>query len=434
MAVIAIVGRPNVGKSTLFNRLVEQRKAITHDESGTTRDRHYGHATWNGKHFIVVDTGGYVPNGQHVFEQAIRQQAAISMQEAQVILFMVDAQVGITSLDQDMANVLRMIRKPILVVANKADNTTIDLMVHEFYKLGMGNPYAISSASGMGTGELLDKVVEYCATDAPAAPTSVPKIAIIGRPNVGKSSLLNVLVGQPRSIVAPTAGTTRDTIDTSYTLYNKHCILTDTAGLRKKHSIREHIEFYSVMRSLRALQEADVCLVIIDAEKGLERQDVNLIALAHRYKKGIVILVNKWDLITKHTPNEADRYRKEMYRKLAPLDYIPILFVSTVKKQRIYQAMEKALEVYAHRNQRVATAQLNKVMLQAIERYTPPAVRGKYIKIKYVTQLPTRTPVFAFFCNHPQYVRPAYKSYLEKQLRAHFDLHGVPIQLVFRQK
>lgn len=431
--VVAIVGRPNVGKSTLFNRLVEQRKAIVASQSGITRDRHYGYAVWNGKHFTVIDTGGYVQGSGDIFERAIYQQAAIGMEEASAILFMVDCQAGLTALDKELAATLRAARKPILLVANKADNVASELMVHDFYGLGMGSPYPISAASGTGTGELLDELIRHCPDSIQEQEVTVPRIAILGRPNVGKSSLLNVLLGQERSIVTPQAGTTRDAIDTAYKLYGKHFVLTDTAGIRKKAKVKERIEFYSVIRALKALQEADVCLVVIDAEQGLQAQDINLIALAHRYKKGIVILVNKWDLITKdHYTAEA--YRKEIVQKLAPLQYIPVIFTSAVKKQRIYQAVEEALVVYAHRKQRIATAVLNKVILPVIERYPPPAARGKHVKIKYVTQLPTYTPVFAFFCNFPQYIQPAYKGYLEKQLRSHFSLQGVPIQLVFRKK
>ncbi|MEM9417357.1 MAG: ribosome biogenesis GTPase Der, partial [Bacteroidota bacterium] len=322
---------------------------------------------------------------------------------------------------------------PVLVVANKADNVSSELMMHDFYPLGMGTPYPISAASGTGTGELLDEVVKHF-QEEPATEAEVPpKVAVLGRPNVGKSSLLNVLLGEDRSIVTPLAGTTRDAIDTHYKLYGKHIILTDTAGIRKKSKVKDNIEFYSVIRAISALQAADVCVIMLDATQGLEAQDVNLIGLAHRYKKGLVILVNKWDLIQKdqHT---AEAYKKELLQKLAPLDYIPVLFTSTVKKQRIYQAIEKALEVYKNRAQKLATAALNKVMLTAIERYPPPAIKGKYIKIKYVTQLPTHTPVFAFFCNLPQYIKPPYKRYLEKQLRHHFALEGVPIKLVFRKK
>lgn len=431
--VIVIIGRPNVGKSTLFNRLIEQRKAIMASERGTTRDRHYGYVTWSGHHFIAIDTGGYVQGSADIFERAICQQAEIALEEATIILFVVDCQNGLTGLDKDLAAILRGSDKPVLVVANKADNVTSELMAHDFYMLGMGAPYPISAASGTGTGELLDEVVKHCQDDGQQQEAAVPKIAILGRPNVGKSSLLNVLLGQERSIVTPLAGTTRDAIDTPYKLYSKHCILTDTAGIRKKTKVSENIEFYSVIRALKALQDADVCLVMLDAEQGLEAQDVRLISLAHRYKKGLVILVNKWDLIAKDN-HTTEQYRKAILQKLGSLNYMPVLFISTVKKQRIYQVIEKALEVHTCRRQRIATAALNKVMLQAIERHAPPAIKGKYIKIKYVTQLPTYTPVFAFFCNLPQYIKHPYKSYLEKQLRSHFNLQGVPIQLVFRKK
>lgn len=431
--IVAIVGRPNVGKSTLFNRLVEQRKAIMDNESGITRDRHYGYAEWTNKHFTVIDTGGYVQGSDDMFESAIRQQVQIAIEEASVILFVVDCKDGVTGLDKDFAAVLRAAHKPVLVVANKADNVASSLMMHDFYALGMDDPYPISAASGTGTGELLDAVIEHFQDEDTPVAEAPPKIAILGRPNVGKSSLLNVLLGEDRSIVTPLAGTTRDAIDTVYKLYGKHIILTDTAGIRRKAKVKDNIEFYSVIRAISALQEADVCVIMLDATHGLEAQDVNLIALAHRYKKGLVLLVNKWDLIQKdhHT---AETYKKELLQKLAPLDYLPVLFTSTVKKQRIYQALEKALEVYKNRKQRLSTATLNKVMLAAIERHTPPAIKGKYIKIKYVTQLPTHTPVFAFFCNLPQYIKPPYKRYLEKQLRSQFDLAGVPIKLVFRKK
>lgn len=431
--IVAIVGRPNVGKSTLFNRLVEQRKAIMDNERGITRDRHYGYAEWTDKHFTVIDTGGYVQGSDDVIESAIRQQVQIAIDEAGVILFVVDCKDGLTGLDKDFAMVLRATDKPVLVVANKADNLASTLMMHDFYALGMGTPYPISAASGSGTGELLDEVVKHLQDGGASAAETPPRVAILGRPNVGKSSLLNVLLGEDRSIVTPMAGTTRDAIDTTYKLYGKHIVLTDTAGIRRKAKVKDNIEFYSVIRAIGALQEADVVIVMLDATQGLEAQDVNLIGLAHRYKKGLVILVNKWDLIQKdgHT---AEVYKKELLKKLAPLDYIPVLFTSTVRKQRIYQALEKALEVYENRKQKLATAALNKVMLTAIERYSPPAIKGRYIKIKYVTQLPTATPIFAFFCNLPQYIKPPYVRYLENQLRGHYDLAGVPIKLVFRKK
>jgi len=430
--VVAIVGRPNVGKSTLFNRLVEERKAIMDDKSGTTRDRHYGYSTWNGKHFTVIDTGGYVQGSTDIFEKNICQQASIAIEEASAVLFMVDCQVGLAGVDKEVASILRISRKPVLLVANKADNVTSELMIHEFYGLGMGTPYPISAASGSGTGDLLDDLMQYCQEDGQQE-ENLPRIAILGRPNVGKSSLLNVLLGQERSIVTPIAGTTRDSVDTPYKLYGKHFILTDTAGIRKKAKVTEDIEFYSVIRALKALQDSDICLLMIDAERGLEAQDINLIALGQRYKKGLVLLVNKWDLIDKETQT-TEQYKKAIVKKLGPLSYIPILFISTITKQRIYQAIEKALEVYENKSQKIPTSVLNRVMLPAIERYAPPAVKGKYIKIKYVTQLPTYTPVFAFFCNLPQYIKAPYKSYLENQLRSNFNLQGVPIILVFRKK
>lgn len=431
--IVAIVGRPNVGKSTLFNRLVEQRKAIMDNESGITRDRHYGYAEWTNRHFTVIDTGGYVEGSDDIFEKAIRSQVQLAIDEANVVLFVVDCKDGLTGLDKEFAAVLRATQKPVLLVANKADNVTTTLMMHDFYPLGLGTPYPISSASGTGTGELLDAVAEHLPEDAPEEEQALPKVAILGRPNVGKSSFLNVLLGQERTIVTPMAGTTRDAINTHYNLYGKQILLTDTAGIRKKAKVKDNVEFYSVIRAIKALEESDVCLLMLDATQGLEGQDLNLIALAHRYRKGMVILVNKWDLIEKDSKT-AEAYRKELLQKIAPLDYIPVLFTSNVKKQRIYQAVEKALQVYENRQQRIATAALNKAMLSAIERYNPPAVKGKHIKIKYVTQLPTHTPVFAFFCNLPQYIKPPYKSYLENQLRKHFDLEGVPVKLVFRKK
>ena len=431
--IVAIVGRPNVGKSTLFNRLVEQRKAIMDNESGITRDRHYGYAEWTNKHFTVVDTGGYVQGSNDVFESAVRQQVQIAIDEASVILFVVDCKDGLTGLDKDFASVLRAARKPILVVANKADNVPSALMMHDFYPLGMGSPYPISAASGTGTGELLDEVIQHFQDKVSLEAEPLPKVAILGRPNVGKSSFLNVLLGEMRSIVTPIAGTTRDAIDTAYKLYGKQMVLTDTAGIRRKAKVKDNIEFYSVMRAIGAWQETDVCVIMLDATQGLEGQDINLISLAHRYKKGLVILVNKWDLIQKDS-HTVETYKKELLKKLAPLDYMPVLFTSTVKKQRIYQAIEKTLEVYESRRKKIATSALNKVMLAAIERYNPPAIKGKHIKIKYVTQLPIHTPVFAFFCNLPQYIKPPYRRYLENQLRSNFNLEGVPITLVFRKK
>lgn len=430
--IVAIVGRPNVGKSTLFNRIVEERKAIMASESGTTRDRHYGHGIWNGKNFTIIDTGGYLQNSDDVFEQNICQQVQIAVDEATVVLLMVDCEVGLTALDAEIAQVLRRSTKPVMVVANKADDAIKSLMANEFYNLGFGESYPVAAISGMGTGDLLDKLVSYFNEDDEAAST-LPKIAIIGKPNVGKSSLLNALLGEERSIVTPIAGTTRDSIDTVYNLFGKQLILTDTAGIRKKAKLKTNIEFYSTLRSIKALEESDVCMVMIDAENGLEGQDLALLSLAHRYKKGIVLLVNKWDLVQKNTHTSAE-YKKQIQNQLGLLSYIPVIFISALNKQRIYQVLEKALEVYTNRIQKLSTSALNKIMLPVIERYPPPALKGKYIKIKYVTKLPTHTPVIAFFCNLPQYIQPAYQRYLENQLRKNFSLEGVPVQLVFRQK
>lgn len=430
--IVAIVGRPNVGKSTLFNRLIEERKAIMSSESGTTRDRHYGYATWNGKHFTVIDTGGYVQGSEDVFEQNIRQQVQIAIEEATVVLFMVDCQVGLTAMDAEIAHILRASTKPVILVANKADNTASSFIAHEFHALGLGTPYPIAATSGTGTGDLLDEVIVHC-QDHVEPTNELPRIAILGRPNVGKSSLLNALLGEERSIVTPIAGTTRDAINTAYNLFGKHLVLTDTAGIRKKSKVKENIEFYATLRSIKALEESDVCMIIIDAQQGLEGQDLTLLSLADKYKKGIVLLVNKWDLIEKDNHTNA-QYKKQLQQQLGLLSYIPILFISALNKQRIYQAVEKALEVYANRAQKLSTTVLNQVMLPLIEKYPPPATKGKYIKIKYVTKLPTLTPVIAFFCNLPQYIQPAYQRYLENQLRKNFNLEGVPVQLVFRKK
>ncbi|MFC2124104.1 ribosome biogenesis GTPase Der [Bacteroidota bacterium] len=430
--IMAIVGRPNVGKSTLFNRLVEKKEAIMDNESGVTRDRHYGYAEWTGHYFTVIDTGGYVTGSDDVFEEAIRKQVDTAMDEASVILLMLDCKDGLTDLDKDFARVIRPLKKKVHVVANKADNPDLLLSANEFYELGLGEIYPISSTSGSGTGELLDEVVKGFDKEVEIE-EETPKIAIVGRPNVGKSSLLNLLVGQNRSIVTDIAGTTRDTIHTRYNLYGKDFILTDTAGVRKKSRVRENIEFYSVMRSIRAIQDSDICMILIDAEQGLESQDVNLISLAVRYKKGIVILINKWDLIEKNT-NTASKFNKEMKEKLGSLNYIPIVFVSVLKKQRIFKSVEIVLEVYENRQQKILTSELNNAILPEIEKIPPPANKGKYIKIKYITQLPTKTPTIAFFCNHPKYIKPPYERFLENKIREQFNFTGVPIKLVFRNK
>ncbi len=432
--IVAIVGRPNVGKSTLFNRLVEQRQAIMDDVSGVTRDRHYGYAEWSGKHFTVVDTGGYVAGSEDIFEESIRNQVLLAIEEASVILFMVDCETGITDLDESFAQIIRRVSKPVFIVANKADNAERMYMASEFYKLGLGELYPVCSANGSQTGELLDAVVKEFQTDDQENPEEgVPRIAIVGRPNVGKSSFVNILLRQERSIVTDIAGTTRDAINTRYNLFDKDFILVDTAGVRKKSKVTDNIEFYSVLRSLQALQDADVCIVMLDATRGIEAQDVNLISLAIRYKKGILIMANKWDLIEKDSKT-SEAFKKDIYERLAPSDFVPVLFTSMITKQRVFQAIETAVKIHESRRQKVSTSALNDKLLPEIEHYPPPAVKGKYIKIKYITQLPIYTPTFAFFCNLPQYIKVPYKRFLENKIRKHFDFEGVPVTLIFRKK
>lgn len=432
--IVAIVGRPNVGKSTFFNRLVEKRQAIMDNESGVTRDRHYGYGEWNGKHFTAIDTGGYVSGSEDKFEGAIRKQVEIALDEASVIIFMVDCFDGLHGLDKDFAKVIRSTQKPVYVAANKADNTERSFMIGEFYSLGLGEVFPLSSANGSGSGEILDAVVSHFETDGDKNPDEgIPKVAILGRPNAGKSSFLNALLGEDRTIVTEEAGTTRDSINTRYTMYGKDFILTDTAGVRKKSKVHEDIEFYSVMRAIQALQDSDVCIIMVDASRGLEAQDMNIISLAHKYQKGMIIMVNKWDLIEKSN-NTHESFRKSIEEKIAPLTFIPVIFASVLKKQRIFQAIELAIEVNENRNSRISTSTLNEKMLPEIEHYPPPALKGKHIKIKYITQLPTKTPAFAFFCNLPQYIKLPYQRYLENKLRSHFKLDGVPIKLFFRKK
>lgn len=432
--IIAIIGRPNVGKSTFFNRLIEGKKAITEGEPGVTRDRQYGYSEWSGKNFTIIDTGGYVSGSEDIFEKEIRDQIYTAINEADVILFMVDSKTGLTGFEEDIAKILRKNTKPIFLVSNKSDSLTQDLTSNEFYKLGLGNVYPISAISGYGTGELLDDIIKILPDkNKDENIENLPKVAILGRPNVGKSSFLNTLLNNNRSIVTPIAGTTRDATDTLYNLYGKNFILTDTAGIRKKSKVNEDIEFYSVIRSLRALQNSDICIVMIDAAQGFESQDLNIIALAHKYRKGLVLLINKWDLIEKdHTT--IKEYEKLILNKLTPLNYIPIIFVSVLNKQRIHKAINTAIEVYNERSKKISTSKLNSVMLEVIEKYPPPSYKGKHIKIKYITQLPTRTPTIAFFCNLPQYIKKQYKSYLENQLRKNFGFEGVPISIVFRKK
>ena len=429
----AIVGRPNVGKSTFFNRLLEERKAIVQDTPGVTRDRQYGVAEWNGKNFNVIDTGGFVPDTEDIFEREIRKQVMIAVQEAHAIFFMVDAATGITDLDMTMADILRRSDKPVFLVVNKVDNHDRYLEAQEFYQLGFEKVFFLSSISGSGTGELLDDLAENIEEEIEDPLKDLPKIAIIGQPNVGKSSLLNALVGSERTIVSEIAGTTRDTIHTHYNLFHKEFILIDTAGLRRKSKVNEDLEFYSVIRAIKAVDEADVCLIMLDAEKGISQQDLNIFSLAVKKGKGIVMLVNKWDLMNKET-NTARDYEKELKQRLAPFNDIPILFISAKDKTRIFKAIEIALEVYENRSKKVPTSKLNEVMLKAIEAYHPPVVRGNPISIKFVTQLPTVVPSFAFFCNFPDDIKTPYRNYLENQLRENFNFTGVPVRIFFRKK
>jgi GTP-binding protein len=433
---VAIAGRPNVGKSTLFNRLLEQRKAIVDDESGVTRDRQYGVSDWNGKTFNVIDTGGFVHGSEDVFEKEIAKQVMVAIEEANVIIFMVDAITGITSLDDSMAQVLRKSTKPVFLTVNKVDTNERLLEASEFYSLGFEHIFFIAAASGSGTGELLDAVTDLITEDASAEVKemeALPKFAIIGQPNTGKSSLLNALVGAERTIVSDIAGTTRDTIHTHYNLFQKEFILIDTAGIRRKAKVHEDLEFYSVIRAIKAMDEADVCLLMLDAEKGIAAQDLNIFSLAVKKGKGIVVLVNKWDLVSKET-NTAVTYENELKKRFAPFSDVPILFVSAKEKLRIFKAVEIALEVYENRKQKISTSSLNDIMLKAIESYHPPVVRGHPIKIKFITQLPTQVPSFAFFCNFPDDIKTPYKNYLENQLRKHYNLSGIPIRIFFRKK
>ena len=433
---VAILGRPNVGKSTLFNRLLSSRKAIVDDMSGVTRDRQYGVTDWNGKTFNVIDTGGFVAGSEDVFEKEIARQVLVAVAEANAILFMVDAASGITHLDDAMAQVLRKAKKPVFLTVNKVDNHERMLEANEFYSLGFEHIFFIAAASGSGTGDLLDAVTELI-TEKDVEETweenELPRLAIIGQPNTGKSSLLNALIGEERTIVSDIAGTTRDTIHTHYNLFQKEFVLIDTAGIRRKSKVQEDLEFYSVIRAIKAIDEADVCLLLLDAEKGITAQDLNIYSLAVKKGKGIVVLVNKWDLVQKQT-DTAQQYKEQLKKKLAPFNDVPILFISAKEKTRIYKAIETALQVYSNRRQKIPTAQLNDTILQAIAAYHPPVVRGHAIKIKFVTQLPTVVPSFAFFCNFPDDVKTPYRNYLENKLRENFELTGVPVRIYFRKK
>jgi GTP-binding protein len=433
---VAIVGRPNVGKSTLFNRLLEQRKAIVDDMSGVTRDRQYGVTDWNGKTYNVIDTGGFVAGSQDVFEKEIAKQVHIALEEANAIIFMVDAVTGMTDLDDSMAQLLRRSTKPVFLTVNKVDNNERLLEASEFYSLGFEHIFFIASASGSGTGELLDAVAGLISEDASEETkemAALPKFAIIGQPNTGKSSLLNALIGEERTIVSDIAGTTRDTIHTHYNLFQKEFILIDTAGIRRKAKVHEDLEFYSVIRAIKAMDEADVCLLLLDAEKGIAAQDLNIFSLAVKKGKGIVVLVNKWDLVAKET-NTAKDYEAELRKRFAPFSDVPILFISAKEKTRIFKAIELALQVYDNRQKKIPTSQLNEVLLKAIQSYHPPVVRGNPIRIKYITQLPVAVPSFAFFTNFPDDIKQPYKNYLENQLRANFSLTGVPVRIFFRKK
>lgn len=431
-SIVAIVGRPNVGKSTLFNRLHGERKAIIDDVSGVTRDRIYGASDWNGKKFTVVDTGGFVHGSDEIFETAIRSQVKIAIEEASVIIFMVDVTTGITDLDENVAEMLRRGKKTVFLAVNKVDNNQRLLMANEFWSLGFENTFFISSVTGSGTGELLDAVALEV-EDEPEIDKSIPRIAIVGQPNVGKSSLTNVLLGEDRNIVTDIAGTTRDSLHSEYNKFGKHFILIDTAGIRKKAKVHEDLEFYSVMRAIRAIEEADVCILMIDATTGMEAQDQSIFGLIKQRHKGVVILVNKWDLVEKET-NTARDMEATIKRKIAPFDDVPIIFTSVLDQQRIFKAVEEALEVYNNRNQKIKTSVLNDFLEEATQKYAPPSHRGKFNSIKYCNQLPTYYPSFVFFCNHPKAMKDSYRNYLENQLREKFNFRGVPISIYFREK
>ena len=432
--IVAIVGRPNVGKSTLFNRMVESRQAITDATAGVTRDRHYGKCEWGGLEFSVIDTGGYVTNSDDIFEGEIRKQVKLAVDEADVILFLTDVTGGVTDLDDDVAELLRKSRKPVVVAVNKVDNIDRQYLTGEFYSLGLGEIYAISAINGSGTGDLMDALVAKFDRNKPADEVrDLPNIAVVGRPNAGKSSFINALLEQDRNIVTDIAGTTRDSINTVYNKFGFEFNIIDTAGLRKKNKVEENLEFYSVMRAIRTIEESDVCFLIVDATLGLESQDLNIFSLIVKNRKGVVILINKWDLIEKEK-NTMEEYEAAIRAKLAPFNDVPVLFISALTKQRVFKAVETAMQVYKNRKQKISTAKLNEVMLAAIDNYPPPTVKGKYIRIKYVTQLPTPSPQFAFFCNLPQYIRDPYRRYLENKMRENFDLQGVPVQIYFREK
>jgi len=431
--IVAIVGRPNVGKSTLFNRLTESREAIVDEVSGVTRDRNYGVSNWNGINFSVIDTGGYVQNSEDIFEEEINKQVHLAIEESEIILFMVDVTCGIHELDTTVASMLRRVDKKVLLVVNKVDNGERLIDANEFYNLGLGDYFPLSSINGSGTGELLDEVVKHLSAEEPEPLPELPRIAIVGRPNVGKSSLVNSLLGEERNIVTPVAGTTRDSIYTRYNKFQHDFLLVDTAGLRKKGKVSEDIEFYSVMRAVRTIENSDICLLLIDATRGIESQDLNIMSLIQKNNKGMIVLVNKWDLIEK-TNNTTNVFEEAIREKTAPFTDYPILFISAINKQRIHKVLELVERVNENRSRKISTSELNEVMLQIVKNNPPPALKGKYVKIKFVTQLPIYTPAFAFFCNLPQYVKDPYKRYIENRMREKFDFTGVPIRIFFRKK
>ncbi len=432
--IVAIVGRPNVGKSTFFNRLIQRREAIVDSVSGVTRDRHYGKSDWNGQIFSLIDTGGYVKGSDDVFEAEIDKQVILAIEEADAIIFMVDVESGITGMDEDVANLLRRQDKPVLLAVNKVDNSKRLENAVEFYNLGLGEFYPIASTSGSGTGELLDALIEVLPEVEDEEESELPRFAVVGRPNAGKSSFINALIGEDRYIVTDVAGTTRDAIDTKYNRYGFEFNLVDTAGIRRKSKVKEDLEFYSVMRSVRAIENCDVCLIILDATRGFDGQVQNIFWLAQRNRKGIVILVNKWDLVEDKETNTMKEYERRIRKEIEPFTDVPIVFISVLTKQRIFKAIETAVEVFNNRSKKIKTSELNERMLPIIESYPPPAWKGKYVKIKFCMQLPTPQPQFAFFCNLPQYVRDPYKRYLENKLREEYDFKGVPVSVYFRKK
>ncbi len=432
--IVAIVGRPNVGKSTFFNRMIQRREAIVDAVSGVTRDRNYGKSEWNGRFFSIIDTGGYIKGSDDIFEAEIDKQVELAIDEADAIIFMVDVESGITGMDEDVAKLLRKVKKPVFLVVNKVDNSKRLENAVEFYSLGLGDYYPIASTSGSGTGDLLDALVEALPELEEDEETELPRFAVVGRPNAGKSSFINSLIGEDRYIVTDIAGTTRDAIDTKYNRFGFEFNLVDTAGIRRKSKVKEDLEFYSVMRSVRAIENCDVCLIILDATRGFDGQVQNIFWLAQRNRKGIVILVNKWDLVEEKETNSLKEYEANIRKEIEPFTDVPIVFISVLTKQRIFKAIEIAVEVYNNRSKKIKTSELNDRMLPIIEHYPPPAWKGKYVKIKYCMQLPTPQPQFAFFCNLPQYVREPYKRYLENKLREEFNFTGVPVSVYFRKK